>query len=111
MANLDDPILARLRAELTAAYGVSLERAVLFGSRARRDARPDSDYGVAVFLKDFEGFGREAARIAAIETEILNDTGAVISALPFKAGAYKQKIAAIGLATVAARSGAHVPRI
>jgi uncharacterized protein len=33
-------------------------------------------------------FSREAARIAAIETDILCDTGAVINALPFKAGAY-----------------------
>jgi uncharacterized protein len=93
MASLDDPILARLRAELVAAYGEGLERVVLFGSRARGDAAPDSDYDVAVFLKDFEGFGREAARIAAIETEILYDTGAVINALPFKAGAYKQRTA------------------
>ncbi len=91
MASVDDPILARLRAELVAAYGEGLERIVLFGSRARGDAGPDSDYDVAVFLKDFDGFGREAARIAAIETDILYDTGAVINALPFKAGAYKER--------------------
>ena len=35
MAALDDPILARLRADLDAAYGEGLERVVLFGSRAR----------------------------------------------------------------------------
>lgn len=59
--------------------------------RARGDARPDSDYDVAVFLRAFAGFGREAARIAAIETDILYDTGAVINALPFRAGAYHDR--------------------
>jgi uncharacterized protein len=91
MASLDDPILARLRTALDAVYGEGLERVVLFGSRARGDARPDSDYDVAVFLKEFAGFGREAARIAAIETDILYETGAVINALPFRAGAYDDR--------------------
>jgi predicted nucleotidyltransferase len=91
VSSLDDPILARFRAALDAAYGEGLERVVLFGSRARGDAGPDSDYDVAVFLKDFRGFGQEAARIAAIETDILYDTGAVINALPFTAGAYHER--------------------
>jgi uncharacterized protein len=91
MASLDDPILIRLRAALDDAYGAELERVVLFGSRARGDARSDSDYDVAVFLNHYRGFGREAARIAAIETEILFDTGAVINALPFRAGAYDDR--------------------
>ena len=91
MVSLDDPILARLRSALDAAYGDGLERVVLFGSRARGDAGPDSDYDIAVFLKDFGGFGREAARISAIETDILYDTGAVINELPFRAGAYDDR--------------------
>ena len=32
-------------------YGNQIDCVVLFGSRARGDARPDSDYDVAVFLK------------------------------------------------------------
>jgi len=91
MASLEDPVLSRLKAALDAVYGEGLERVILFGSRARGDARPDSDYDVAVFLRDFGGFGREAARIAAIETDILFDTGAVINALPFRAGAYRDR--------------------
>ena len=59
-------------------------------TRARGDAGPDADYD-AVFLKDFGGFGREAARIAAIETDILYETGTVINALPFRAGAYDDR--------------------
>ena len=96
MANAIDPIMSRFRAALDRAYGPRLERVVLFGSRARGDARPDADYDVAVFLKDPESFGREADRIAEIETEILYDTGAVINALPFKAGAYREPTGLMG---------------
>lgn len=83
-----DPILMRLRADLDAAYGDRIERVVLFGSRARGEARPDSDYDVAVFLKSLRGFDEEAERVATIEADILSDTGAVINALPLPAGSY-----------------------
>ena len=49
---LEDRVLIRFRAGLDIAYGPRLERVVLFGSRARGDARPGSDYDVAVFLRD-----------------------------------------------------------
>lgn len=87
MATQHDPILARFRAALDHAYGARLERAVLFGSRARGDGRPDSDYDIAVFLTDTDTFWQESRRIAEIETDILFDTGAVINALPFSAAA------------------------
>jgi predicted nucleotidyltransferase len=86
-----DPVLSRFRAALNSAYGTRIERVVLFGSRARGDARPDSDYDVAVFLNDLAGFGAEAAKIAAIETDILYDTGAVINALPLRAGSHRER--------------------
>ncbi|MGH6937055.1 MAG: nucleotidyltransferase domain-containing protein, partial [Methylocella sp.] len=47
-----DPILKRFRAAVTEIYGDRVARVVLFGSRARGDAQPDSDYDVAVFLRD-----------------------------------------------------------
>jgi uncharacterized protein len=83
---LSDPILARFRAALDKTYGANVERVVLFGSRARGDARPDSDYDIAVFLKEPDSFWQESGRLAEIETDILYDTGAVINALPLKAG-------------------------
>ena len=83
MNPLDDPILARLRASLQKTYGDKIERVVLFGSRARGDARPDSDYDVAVFLRGSDSFWTESGRLAAIETDILDETGAVVNALPF----------------------------
>jgi predicted nucleotidyltransferase len=45
-----DRVVTRYRKALDEMYGDRLERVVLYGSRARGDARPDSDYDVAVFL-------------------------------------------------------------
>ncbi len=83
-----DPILSRLRADLTVTYGDRLDRVVLFGSRARGDARPDSDYDIAVFIHSPDEWLDEVMRLADLGTDILMDTGAVISAKPFQAGAY-----------------------
>ena len=91
MYHAGDPVLLRFRAALGEAFGGRLERVTLFGSRARGDARPDSDYDVAVFLHDMKDFSEEAQRLAEIETDILYDTGAVINALPFGAGAWRQQ--------------------
>ena len=57
----------RFRQALDKVYGDKIERVVLFGSRARGDARPGSDYDVAVFLNGPDGFNNEAVRLAAIE--------------------------------------------
>jgi uncharacterized protein len=97
MENKTDSVLNRLRAALDKAYGNRIERIVLFGSRARGDAGPDSDYDVAIFLKDLDNFGQEAGRIAEIETDILYDTGAVINAMPFKAGSYQERTGLMGV--------------
>ena len=86
----DDPVLARLRKALDEMYGNRLERVVLFGSRARGDAHAESDYDVAVFLNDPGELWDELGSLSRITTAILNDTGAVISAKPFPAGAYRE---------------------
>jgi uncharacterized protein len=64
---------------------------VLFGSRARGDAREDSDYDVAVFLKDLTDRWPEIDRIIPVVTDIIDDTGAVIHAMPYRAGAYRDR--------------------
>jgi len=87
-----DPILTRFRAALAETYGDRLERAVLFGSRARGDARPESDYDVAVFIREPGRWFDEVVRLAGLGTDSLMDTGAVISAKPFRAGAYNEPV-------------------
>jgi uncharacterized protein len=87
----NDPVLTRFRAAVAEIYGDRAERVVLFGSRARGDAEPDSDYDVAVFIREAGTFADESARLAAVSTDILLDTGAVISATPFLAGAYRER--------------------
>ena len=96
-----DPILKRLRAALEELYGDRLERVVLFGSRARGDADEDSDYDVAVFLKDLaEGDRadrwRELDRLADLRSAILSDTEAFIDAKPYPAGAYHNPTTLMG---------------
>ena len=84
----DDPILRRFREAVGTAYGDRLERVVLFGSRARGDHRADSDYDIAVFIRNMGSLWDETGPLADIEEEILLDSGLVINALPFPAGAY-----------------------
>ena len=86
-----DPVLVRFRKALDEMYGSRLDRVVLFGSRARGDARPDSDYDVAVFLKDFNDRWSEVDRIVPVVTDILYDDGAFIHAMPYRAGADQER--------------------
>jgi len=83
-----DPVLGRFRTMVAELYGDRLDRVVLFGSRARGDFRLESDYDVAVFLREIDGFWDEVRRLADMTTDILIDTGAVISAKPFRSDAY-----------------------
>jgi hypothetical protein len=50
----------------------------LAGSRARGNARADSDYDVAIFLKDFNDRWGEVDRLVPLVTDILYDSGAFI---------------------------------
>jgi len=86
-----DPILRRFRARLDRLYGQRLARVVLFGSRARGEARPDSDYDVAVFLRGMTDRWAEFDRIEPIETELLFERGAVIQALPYDERRYGER--------------------
>ena len=86
-----DPILKRFRAALDALYGDRIERVVLFGSRARGDAGDESDYDVAVFLKDFADRWQEIDRIVPVVTKILYEDGAFIHAMPHRAGSYNDR--------------------
>ena len=87
----DEPTLQRFRDLLGNAYGPRLERAVLYGSRARGEARSDSDYDVAVFLRDMVDRASEMNRLADLATDVLYNVGGCIHALPYRAGAYDER--------------------
>ncbi len=87
----DDPILKRFRAAVTEIYGDRVARVVLFGSRARGDAEPDSDYDVAVFLRDLPDRFAELDRLADLSTDILDETGQFIHAMPYRVDAYNER--------------------
>jgi predicted nucleotidyltransferase len=91
-----DPVLTRFRAAVTELYRDRVERIVLYGSRARGDYRSDSDYDIALFLRDMAGWAEEITRLAQMETDILYDTGALINALPFVSGAYQERTGFMG---------------
>jgi predicted nucleotidyltransferase len=85
------PVLVRFREALTEIYGDRVERIVLFGSRARGDARPDSDYDVAVFLRDMSDRFQELDRLAHLSTDLIDVTGEVVNAMAYGAGAYNER--------------------
>jgi predicted nucleotidyltransferase len=89
----NNPILTRFRAALAEVYGERLERVVLFGSRARGDAHTESDYDIAVFLRDLTDRDRAAAmnRLADLSTKIIDEGGPFIHAMPYRAGSYNER--------------------
>jgi predicted nucleotidyltransferase len=61
----------------------SIGQAVLFGSRARRDHRPDSDADIAVVIQGEHGRRASVAMdMAGIAFDVLLDTGVLVEALP-----------------------------
>lgn len=66
----DDPVLAEIVRRLVAAY--EPERIYLFGSKARGDAGPDSDYDLMVVVPDDAPPLRRRSRLAY---EALRGTG------------------------------------
>ena len=87
-------ILQRFRDVVSEIYGERLERVVLFGSRARGDAVADSDYDVAVFLRDMPDRTVEMNRLADVATGILygpDSCGEFIHAMPYLAGSYNER--------------------
>jgi uncharacterized protein len=87
----DDPILRRYRAALSEMYGERLDRVVLFGSRARGDARSDSDYDIAIFLKALPDRWAELDRLAKLRVDFLDETDAFFDAKPYPAEAYQER--------------------
>jgi predicted nucleotidyltransferase len=58
---------------------------------ARGAAAEDSDYDVAVFLRDLTDRWQELDRLADLRTEFLEDADVFIDAKPYPAGAYHDR--------------------
>ena len=86
-----DPILTKFRAALDEIYGNRIDRVVLFGSRARGDEHPDSDYDIAVFLKSLPDRWAELDRLADLRVSFLDETGVFFDAKPYPATAYRER--------------------
>jgi predicted nucleotidyltransferase len=85
---LDDPILRDFRRALAELYGPTLDRVVLFGSRARGDAGDHSDYDVAVFLRTVGPGMAEWYRLADLRARILDAGGPFFEVIPFRSSDY-----------------------
>ena len=86
-----DPVLLKFRAAIADVYGARIERIVLYGSRARGDARPDSDYDIAIFLENLTDRWSEVDQLVEVELDVMDEIGASIHALPFPAGAWAER--------------------
>ncbi len=66
-----DPVLSIFRQELEKLYGPRLKQVLLYGSRARGDHQPDSDYDVLVVLDGPFNHWTEVDRLAGLSDHIL----------------------------------------
>ena len=84
-----DPILAEFRAAAVHHFGDRLERIVLFGSRARGDARRDSDYDIAIFVHNLGNRLEEYGPLANVTLDILDRHDIFIDTLLYPAGMWR----------------------
>jgi predicted nucleotidyltransferase len=61
-----------------------IAKVVLYGSRARGDARRNSDWDLAVFIRG-RPTTRDRSVLSGISYDLMMETGALIQALPFPA--------------------------
>ncbi len=74
-----DPVVREFAARVRKALGSHLKELVLFGSRARGDARPDSDYDVLVVVDERSVALRD--RLLDVEVDMLTHAGAHFASL------------------------------
>jgi predicted nucleotidyltransferase len=60
-------VTERLKELVLRRHGDRVRRIILFGSRARGDARPDSDYDLLVVLRDLDPSRRQAMLVGLYE--------------------------------------------
>jgi predicted nucleotidyltransferase len=75
-------IIKRFKAEVEKALGDRLDRVVLFGSRARGEAEPDSDFDFLVTVRRLEKEDRNRVREIASDLSLECDTVITVLLLP-----------------------------
>ena len=75
-------IIKRFKAEVEKALGDRLDRVVLFGSRARGEAEPDSDFDFLVTVRRLEKEDRTRVREIASDLSLECDTVITVLLVP-----------------------------
>ena len=83
------PAVLRFCAAARDLFGDRLERIVLYGSRARGDHRPDSDYDIAIFVRNLVNAYTEFMPLAEIAGWALADDDVEINAWLHPADAWR----------------------
>jgi len=76
-----DALMTEFREGLRQIYGERLARLVLFGSRARDNARPDSDIDLLVVLHGSVDVNDEIRRVSSLSSRLSLQYDTVISCL------------------------------
>ncbi len=84
-------VLKELRRRFEVLYGDRLAHLVLFGSRARGDAEPDSDIDVLVVLNGVVQAGEEIGRTGEIVADVSLEHDVVISCVFMDRHRYEHK--------------------
>jgi predicted nucleotidyltransferase len=85
--SIEDPVLAEIVRRLVEVY--QPDRIYLFGSQARRDAGPDSDYDLMVVVPDDASPERRRSRLAYLR---LWGTGAAADVLVWTRSAFERRL-------------------
>ena len=88
MLGTQEPTLNKFKNAVAALYGDNLDRIVLFGSRARGDNGPGSDYDVAVFLKNMPDRWAEIDRLAALRLPYFEQDAVFFDVMPYRTEDY-----------------------